>query len=89
MSLTITTDSDEDSDSESDNDMMDEDDRQLIDRALQQSTSTETDTDYSTSTKPRRNLAHTQMLQQFHPTFWKLYYSYSDTPNISATRLCK
>ena len=72
MTLTITTDSENDSDSESDSDMIDKDDRQLIDRALQQSTSTETDsnTDDITISNPRRDLARTQMLHQLDPNFF-------------------
>lgn len=73
MTLTFTADSDDDSDidndSDSENDMIDEDDRHLIDNALQQSTSTDTDadTDTTNSTNPRRNLAQT--LQQFDANF--------------------
>ena len=52
MTLTITPDSDDDSD---DSDMIDEDDRQLIDRALQQSTSTDSDKDTTICTNPRRD----------------------------------
>ena len=52
MTLTITPDSDDDSDDE---DLIDEDDRQVIDRVLQQSTSTETDWDTTICTNPRRD----------------------------------
>jgi len=64
MTLTITPDSDDDSD---DSDMIDEDDRQLIDRALQQSTSTDSNKDTTICTNPRRDL--TETLQQLDPNF--------------------
>ena len=40
-------------------DLIDEDDRQVIDRALQQSTSTETDRDETICTNPRRDVTET------------------------------
>ena len=64
MTLSITPDSDDDSD---DSDMIDEDYRQLIDRALQQSTSTDSDKDTTICTNPRRDL--TETMQQLDPNF--------------------
>ena len=64
MTLTITPDSDDDSD---DGHLIDEDDRQVIDRALQQSTSTEADRDATICTDPRRDL--TETIQQLDPNF--------------------
>ena len=64
MTLTITPDSDDDGDDE---DLIDEDDRQVIDRVLQQSTSTETDWDTTICTNPRRDL--TETIQHLDPNF--------------------
>ena len=64
MTLTITPDSDDDSDN---SDMIDEDYRQLIDRALQQSTSTDSDKDTTICTNPRRDL--TETMQRLDPNF--------------------
>lgn len=61
MTLTITPDSDDDSDDE---DLIDEDDRQVIDRVLQQS---ETDRDTTICTNPRRDL--TETIQHLDPNF--------------------
>ena len=63
MTITITPDSDDDSDDE---DMIDDNDRQIIDRAMEQ-THTETDRDETICTNPRRDL--TQTIQQLDPNF--------------------
>ena len=60
MTITITPDSDDDSDNE---DMIDDNDRQIIDRAMEQ-THTETSRDKTICTNPRRDLT-----QQLDPNF--------------------
>jgi len=62
MTLTITPDSDDDSE---DLDMIDEDDRQLIDRALQHPIDSDKDT--TICTNPRRDL--TETIQQLDHSF--------------------
>lgn len=65
MTFTINEDSD---DEDSDSDMIDDNDRQLIDRALrQQQRSTSTDTSTTICTNPRKDLMH--MFQDYDPQF--------------------
>lgn len=72
MLLTITTDGDEGR--ESDNDMMDEDDQKL---GL-----------YNNYLLRLTQLTpQVQTFSSLTPAFWKLYYPYSNAPNIPATRL--
>ena len=61
MTLTITPDSDDDSEDE---DLIDEDDRQIIDRALERLTETDPQ-NTSTCTNPRRDL--TETIQRLDP----------------------
>ena len=67
MTLTITPDSDDDDDDSDDEDLIDENDRQIIDRVVQQSPSTETDRDTTICTNPRRDL--TETIQHLDPNF--------------------
>ena len=69
MTLTITPDSDDDSEDE---DLIDEDDRQIIDRALERLTETDPQ-NTSTCTNPRRDL--TETIQRLDYRFLELHGS--------------